>query len=54
MAARCKVALVRATREGMIVTMCFLLWGAFHYFLASIGLAKQLSAAAEAREARAA
>ena len=34
MGARCKVALVAATREGMIVTMSFLVWGAFHYLLA--------------------
>jgi hypothetical protein len=36
----------------MIVTMCFLFWGAFHYLLASIGLAAQLGAAADARRAR--
>ena len=52
MGARCKVALVAATREGMIVTMSFLIWGAFHYLLASIGLAKQLGDAADARKAR--
>ena len=52
MASRCKLALVSATREGMMVTMCFLFWGAFHYLLASIGLAKQLGAAADARKAR--
>jgi MFS family permease len=52
MALRCKVALASATREGMIVTMCFLFWGAFHYLLASIGLARQLGAAADARTAR--
>ena len=52
MGARCKVALVAATREGMIVTMSFLIWGAFHYLLASIGLARQLDDAADARKAR--
>ena len=52
MASRCKVALVAATREGMIVTLCFLFWGAFHYMLASIGLAKQLGDAADARKTR--
>ncbi len=52
MAARCKSSLVAATREGMIVTMCFLFWGALHYLLASIGLARQLGDAAEARKAR--
>jgi MFS family permease len=52
MAARCKLALLSATREGMIVTMCFLFWGASHYLLASIGLARQLGAAADARKAR--
>jgi MFS family permease len=52
MGARCKVALVAATREGMIVTMSFLVWGAFHYLLASMGLARQLDDAADARKAR--
>jgi MFS family permease len=52
MASRCKLALIGASREGMIVTMCFLFWGAFHYLLASIGLAAQLGAAADARRAR--
>jgi MFS family permease len=52
MASRCKLALIRASREGMIVTMCFLFWGAFHYLLASIGLAAQLDTAADARKAR--
>jgi MFS family permease len=52
LASRCRLALVSASREGMIVTMCFLFWGSFHYLLASIGLARQLGAAAEARRAR--
>ncbi len=52
MASRCKLALVSATREGMIVTMSFLIWGAFHYLLAAIGLSRQLGAAAAARKAR--
>jgi len=51
-ASRCKLALVRATREGMLVTMCFLVWGAIHYLLAAFGLAKQLGDAADARRAR--
>ena len=36
----------------MIVTMSFLVWGAFHYLLASFGLARQLDEAADARKAR--
>jgi predicted MFS family arabinose efflux permease len=51
-AAHCKAALVGATREGMVVTLCFLVWGAFHYLLASAGLARQLGDAADARKAR--
>jgi MFS family permease len=52
LASQCKGALVAATREGMIVTMLFLFWGATHYALAAIGLAKQLGDAADARKAR--
>lgn len=51
-AAHCRMALVSATREGMIVTMCFLFWGALHYLLASVGLARQLGDAAQARKAQ--
>ena len=44
--AACKPTLVRATREGLIVTFFFYGWGALHYFLASLTLAKDLRKAA--------
>jgi MFS family permease len=47
--AACKPTLVRATREGLIVTFFFYGWGAFHYFLASLTLAKDLRKAAAER-----
>jgi MFS family permease len=50
--AACKPTLVRATREGLLVTFVFYGWGAFHYFLAALTLAKDLrKAAAERGEA---
>jgi MFS family permease len=50
--AACKPSLVRATQAGLIVTFFFYGWGAFHYFLASLTLAKDLrKAAAERGEA---
>jgi len=49
LAAHCKGSLVEATRGGIIVSLCFYLWAAFHYLLGSIGLSKAL---AEARAAR--
>ena len=49
LAARCHDSLVDATRSGIIVSLCFYLWAAFHYFLGSIGLVKAL---ADARKAR--
>jgi MFS family permease len=47
--AQCKNALVTATREGIIVSVCFYLWAAFHYLLGSIGLVKTLAAARAVR-----
>jgi hypothetical protein len=44
--AACRPTLVRATREGLIVTFFFYGWGALHYFLASLTLAKDLRKAA--------
>ena len=52
LAARCKAALVGGTREGIIVTMIFYVWGSLHYFLASFGLAKEMARVAEARKLR--
>jgi predicted MFS family arabinose efflux permease len=52
LAAHCKVALVAATRQGILVTALFYAWGSLHYFLASIGLAKHLAKVAAARKAR--
>lgn len=41
----CKGSLISATRNGIIVTYAVSLWGAFHYFLGSFGLAKALAQA---------
>jgi MFS family permease len=50
--AGCKPSLIRASQQGLIVTFFFYGWGAFHYFLASLTLAKDLrKAAAERGEA---
>jgi MFS family permease len=45
MAAHCKASLASATRSGVIVSICFYLWAAFHYLLGSIGLAQALAKA---------
>ncbi|MBP8246552.1 MAG: MFS transporter [Phenylobacterium sp.] len=42
---QCKASLVEATRSGVIVSICFYLWAAFHYLLGSIGLTKALAKA---------
>ena len=44
-AAACKSSLVLATRHGIIVSYAVSLWGAFHYFLGSFGLAKAMARA---------
>jgi MFS family permease len=44
--AACRPTLMRATREGLVVTFFFYGWGAFHYFLAALTLAKDLKKAA--------
>ncbi|MBR7619137.1 MFS transporter [Phenylobacterium sp. 20VBR1] len=41
----CKASLKAATQSGIIVSVCFYLWAAFHYLLGSFGLAKALSKA---------
>lgn len=41
--AQCRAALVTATRQGILVTVLFYLWGSFHYFLAAIGLEKRMA-----------
>jgi MFS family permease len=43
--AQCKTSLVSATRSGVIVSICFYLWAAFHYLLGSFGLVKAMSKA---------
>jgi predicted MFS family arabinose efflux permease len=43
--AACHSALVAATRQGILITVFFYAWGAFHYLLASIGLAERLARA---------
>ena len=45
----CKPTLVRATQEGLIVVFFFYGWGALHYFLAALTLAKDLKKAAAER-----
>ncbi len=43
--AACKGSLVLATRHGILIAYMFGLWGAIHYFLASIGLKEALAKA---------
>jgi len=45
LAGRCKASLNAATRSGVILSICFYLWAAFHYFLGSFGLVKALAKA---------
>ena len=52
LAANCKASLIHATRQGILVTLCFLAWGAFHYLLGSFGIAKRLATVAAERAAR--
>ncbi|MEP6967893.1 MAG: MFS transporter [Pseudomonadota bacterium] len=52
LAASCHVALVTASRQGILVTVCFYAWAAFHYLLGSFGLARQLAGVAAQRRAR--
>jgi len=49
LAAQCKTALLGGTRQGIVVTIGFYVWGAVHYFLASFGLAKRMASVAAAR-----
>jgi predicted MFS family arabinose efflux permease len=51
--AACKPTLVRATQEGLLVVFFFYGWGALHYFLAALTLAKDLRKAAAERAAAA-
>ena len=50
--ARCKGALIVATRQGIVVTLLFYAWAAFHYLLGAFGLARRLAQAAAERSAR--
>jgi MFS family permease len=50
-AARCREALVAATRQGIVLTIVFYAWGGFHYLLASFGIARRLAAVAAERKA---
>ena len=45
LATNCKASLNSATRSGIIVSLCFYLWAAFHYFLGSIGLVQAMAKA---------
>ncbi len=45
LAGACKSALLSATHEGVIAGVCFSVWGAFHFFLASFGMAEELKRA---------
>jgi predicted MFS family arabinose efflux permease len=51
-AARCGVLLAQASREGIVVTLCFHLWAAVHYMLGAIGLGRQMHAADEGAAAQ--
>ncbi len=50
----CGPMLARASRDGIIVTLCFHVWAAVHSVLGAIGLGRQMQAAAEAGLAAAA
>jgi predicted MFS family arabinose efflux permease len=52
LAARCHGSLVLGTRQGILVTILFYAWGAFHYLLGSFGLSRRLSAVAAERRLR--
>ena len=45
LADHCRVSLIGATRSGVVISICFLLWAAFHYLLGSIGLVQALAKA---------
>jgi hypothetical protein len=51
LAARCASTEALATRQGILVMTGFIAWGAFHYLLASFGLADRMAEASKAREA---
>ena len=38
---RCAGSLALATRQGVVLLLCFYFWGALHYFLASLKLARK-------------
>ena len=50
LAARCKGALLGGTRQGILVTIAFYVWGSCHYLLASFGLSKEMASVAAARK----
>ena len=52
LAASCKTTLIAATRGGILVTIFFYAWAAFHYLLGSFGLSKELGRVAAARKER--
>lgn len=52
LASRCHIALVTATRQGIVLSTLFYAWGAFHYLLGSFGLAKRLNTVSAERKAR--
>jgi MFS family permease len=39
----CKSAISQASQAGVLITLCFYGWASLHYFLAAIGLAKQMA-----------
>ena len=52
LAAQCKTALLGGTRQGILVTIAFYVWGSLHYLLASFGLSKELARVAADRKLR--
>ena len=51
LAGRCHAALALATRQGIMIQVCFYLWAAFHYLLSTIGMTRLLEAQINMRAA---
>jgi MFS family permease len=52
LATLCAATSARSTRAGLLVTLIFFAWGGWHYFLASLGIAKSLREAAHGSAAQ--
>ncbi|MBP7704657.1 MAG: MFS transporter [Caulobacter sp.] len=49
--ANCKSSLNMASRQGIIISLCFYAWASLHYFLAAIGMTKHMQQAQAAQSA---